>query len=102
MRPWSLLTILDFSARGRKTQRYFNFYSPSSAETMRLVFSRVFFLFAETSEMPKEKQTRKTCFSRELGFTHLPCKILLGGISLMSSKSLLYFHEKDMKTGDAM
>ena len=27
-------------------------------------------------------------------FTHLPCKILLGSISLMSTKFLLYFHEK--------
>ena len=30
------------------------------------------------------------------GFTHLPCKILLGGISFMPTKFLLYFHEKEM------
>ena len=27
------------------------------------------------------------------GFTHLPCKILLGGISMMPAKFLLYFYE---------
>ena len=30
VRPWSLLTILNFSARDRQTQRYFNVSSPSS------------------------------------------------------------------------
>ena len=30
VRPWSLLTILNFSTRGRQTQRYFNVSSPSS------------------------------------------------------------------------
>ena len=30
VRPWLLLTILNFSYRGRQTQRYFNVSSPSS------------------------------------------------------------------------
>ena len=30
VRPWSLLTILNFSVRGQQTQRYFNVSSPSS------------------------------------------------------------------------
>ena len=29
-------------------------------------------------------------------FTHLPCKVLPGGIYLMSTKSVLCFHEKEM------
>ena len=54
----------------------------------RLIFSR-FFIFAEFSEF-SENTTRKTCFSRETpGFMHLPCKILLGTISLMSTGFLL-------------
>ena len=47
----------------------------------------------------KEKPTRKTCFCREKkhlqpGSTYLPCKILLGGISVMPTNFLLYFHAK--------
>ena len=32
MRPWSLLTNLNFSARGGQTRRYFNLSSPSSSQ----------------------------------------------------------------------
>ena len=49
----------------------------------------------------KEKPSRKTCFSREMKRLALRIYlfnfiILLGGISLMSTKFLLYFHEKEM------
>ena len=61
----------------------------------RLVFSR-FSDFRENLGNVKETPTRKTCYSREMKRLALRCKILCGGISLMSMKSLLYFHEKEM------
>ena len=47
VRPWSLLTILNFSARGRQTQRHFNISSPSSRrDNKRNVTLDVFRSFA--------------------------------------------------------
>ena len=46
----------------------------------------------------KETQTKKAIFSpfKEVPSTTLSCKTLLGGISLMSSTFLLYFHSKQI------
>ena len=58
----------------------------------RLVFSQFFDIRGNLRNV-KEKPTRKTCFSylwnEAPGLTHLPCKILLGAISLMSTEFLL-------------
>ena len=64
----------------------------------RLVFSRIFYIHRNLGNM-KEKPTRKTCFSSEIeapGFIHLPWKILLGCICLMSTEFLLKFHGREM------
>ena len=47
-------------------------------------------------ENAREKPTKNSREKKRLqpGSTYLPCKVLLGGISLMSTKFLLYFHEK--------
>ena len=62
----------------------------------RLVFSRLLDSRGNLGNA-KVKPTRKTCFSREKkapGSAHLPSKTLRGGVSLKSTESLLYFHEK--------
>ena len=57
-------------------------------------------LYPWLCEVLVKQLTRKA--SRELSqkclacLTHLPCKILLGGISLMSTKFLLYLHKKEI------
>ena len=55
----------------------------------RVVFSR-FFDFRGNLGNVEEKPARKEAPSS----THLPSKSLPGGISLKSTESLLYFHEK--------
>ena len=62
----------------------------------RLVFARLLDVRGNLG-YGKEKPTRKTCFfllKEAPGSTHLSRKVLLGDISLMSTKLLLYFHEK--------
>ena len=67
-----------------------------------LVFSRFLCLRGNLGNV-EEKLTRKTFFreNKRLVPRILPCKILLGGISLMSTKFLLYFHDifKILKRG---
>ena len=57
----------------------------------RLVFSRFFDIRGIIGNV-KEKPAR----NEALGFTHLPWKILPGGICLISTTFLFYFHEKEM------
>ena len=53
-----------------------------------------FFYFCRTLRNAKEKPTRKTCFSREMKRLALPFKLLLGGISLMSTEFYCNFMRK--------
>lgn len=53
-------------------------------------------IFAEISEMLWEKNRQEKNLSLPGLRKILPRKILLDGISLMSTKFLLYFHEKEM------
>ena len=48
-RPWSLLTILNFSARDRQTQRYFNISSSSSRRDNKItdVWTKSFIKYTE-------------------------------------------------------
>ena len=76
-----LLSVKDVFLRIKKEFRN-NFLKQHLQHTASAAFQQIIKDFSFRNKAP--------------GFTHLPCKILLGGISLMSTEFLLKFHEIEM------